>query len=358
MNAKLLKEPAFLDQPARAFTKTKVPLEGDPPPRPDLIQKADDVAERSVAKNKKDADYSSAYGDKTVSDVVQHGDVWQEQVRVTSGYTGRITSVKPGKGGTTIVSVKDDVSGKLQRYVIEEGAELDPKIVKNGRIEKDAPIALERPRDYRWVEIRYSDGKPPITRAEIKSNKDGVHGWVQRGKESNERGAIAEADAMKEADEVLAVAKKKGDIVDAARLPNKIGGGGFDDVIVEFTQSGDELKATIRIREIKDYPNRHVPRAEFTAIDDNWDKNLKRLKSDVDKAVAGNPPKGFDLPEDQLDAIKRALDADEFVVEIRLGTTTRLGDPTHHAAETIKALEARVGRKIDVRKIGAGDRGP
>ncbi|MEJ7598970.1 MAG: hypothetical protein WKG01_13765 [Kofleriaceae bacterium] len=69
-------------------------------------------------------------------------------------------------------------------------------------------------------------------------------------------------------------------------------------------------------------------------------------------------PAGFGhLSERHLIAIKRRLDADEFAVEIRLGPTTHLGAPGHHAATTLPALQAKIGKKIDVRTIGQGDRG-
>ncbi|MEJ7598971.1 MAG: hypothetical protein WKG01_13770 [Kofleriaceae bacterium] len=265
----------------------KVPVNGPAPARPDLAQvDANAPPPRAVTSTKKDADYSTAYNDKTVSNVQQHGAVWQERVKVTSGYSGRITGVKQGSNGSTIVSVKDDVSGKLQRYVIESGAEMPANIKKNARIENGDVLANEAPRDYRWVEVQYSDGKPPTTRAEIKSSKPGT-GWIQRGKESGERGAAAEGAAMKEADEALEAAAEAGEISSYARLSNKFGGGGFDDVLVEFTGEGKNMQASIRIREIKDYPNRHVPLGEFTAIHDNWAQNLQRLRENVDEAIIG-----------------------------------------------------------------------
>jgi hypothetical protein len=117
------------------------------------------------------------------------------------------------------------------------------------------------------------------------------------------------------------------------------------------------MTARIRIREVKDYPNRHVPLDEFTALNDNWAQNLKQLGEDVREAVRGKPPKGYDkLDADQLKAIQRKLDADDFEVEIRLGESTKLGEPGHHASTTLPALEKRVVRKINVRKIGEGDR--
>jgi hypothetical protein len=117
------------------------------------------------------------------------------------------------------------------------------------------------------------------------------------------------------------------------------------------------LTARIRIREVKDYPNRHVPLDEFTALNDNWVQNLEKLNKDVREAVIGKPPKGYEkLDADQLKAIERKLKTDDFEVEIRLGESTKLGEPGHHASTTLPALEKRVGRQINVRKIGEGDR--
>jgi len=355
MNAGLLKEPAFLDQPARAFTKKKVVVDGSAPAKPDLAQVDPNAPPpRAIAKDKKSPDYSTAYGDKNVTSVQQHGDVWHERVIVTSGYEGKVKSIKPGKNGSTVIEIQTE-GGHVQRYTIEAGAEIPETIKKGAPIAKDAKLADEVPRDYRWVEVEYADGTR-ATRAEIKSARDGV-GWVPRGREATERGAAAEADAMKEADDVLKAAKKAGDITDFAHLPSKHGGGGFDDVIVEFSGAGDDLAARIRIREIKDYPNRTVPLGEFTAINDNWAQNLEKLKENVGAAIAGKPPRGFEkLDPDQLAAIQRKLDANDFEVEIRLGDTTKVADPGHHASTVLPALETATGKKIDVRKIGASDR--
>jgi hypothetical protein len=128
-------------------------------------------------------------------------------------------------------------------------------------------------------------------------------------------------------------------------------------VIVEFSGTGDDMVARIRIREVKDYPNRHVPLDEFTALNDNWEQNLDKLRQDLDAALGGKPPRGYEkLSPDQLRAIDRKLKADEFEVEIRLGDTTKLGDPGHHASTTLPALQDKVGRPINVKKIGEGDR--
>lgn len=358
MNAKTLKEPAFLDQPARAFGKDKAVVGGgQAPARPDLAQiNPDAPAPRAVASHKKDADYSTAYNDKTVSNVQQHGDVWQERVIVTSGYSGKVKGINPGKNGSKVISIQTD-GGGVHKYVVEAGAEIPDQIKKGAPIDKDAVLGREVPRDYRWVEVQYSDGKPPTTRAEIKSTKPGA-GWIQRGKESGERGRAAETAAKKEADEALETAKEAGKISGAVHLPHRVGGGGFDDVIVEFVGTGEDIAARIRIREVKDYPNRHVPLDEFSALNENWAQNLKQLREDVEAALIGKPPRGYEkLDTDQLEAIQRKLNADDFEVEIRLGDSTKLGIPgKSHAATTLPALESRVGRKIDVKKIGEGDR--
>ncbi|MCW5804133.1 MAG: hypothetical protein KIT31_17300 [Deltaproteobacteria bacterium] len=359
LNAKVLAEPAFLDQPSRAFQKRKVPVAGSRPPRPqvgDLDPAA--APPREVSRTRGDADYSTAYNDKDVASVLQRGEVWREHVIVTSGYGGKITSVSPGKRGSTIVSVKDEVSGKLQRYVIEAGAELEPGIRKGLKIEKDARIAREAPREYRWVEVRHADGTA-ATRAEIRA-LDGAGGgkragWLQRGMESGERGRAAEAEAMAEADRAIAEAQAAGAQLYAKHMPHNVGGGGFDDVIVEFTTGADGLTARIRIREVKDYPNRYVPRSEFTALDDNWEQNLKKLYRNVQEALVGKAPTGYEgFTRDELAAIWNRLEADQFEVEIRLGRTTHLGEG--HTAMTVPALSRRVGRNIDVKRIGEGDR--
>jgi hypothetical protein len=360
MNAKILKEPEFLEQPSRAFGKRKVPVDpAGAPQRPDLgaIDPAA-TPPREVSKTKNTADYSSAYSDPKVKSVKQHGDVWPEHVLVTSGYEGKITSVRKGKNGATIVTVEDAASKKLQDYVIEAGADIDKSKIARGKpIAKDALIANEKPREYRWVEVEHADGTV-TTRAEIRGiDKNGkVTGWIQRGKEGTERGAAAELAARTEAD--LAIAK---DIEGGAKyygkhVPHKVGGGGYDDVIVEFVGGADGLEARVRIREIKDYPNRHVPLEEFTALDENWGQNLQHLKDQVQAAYDGIPPKGFEhFTKDELFAIRETLANDAFEVEIRLGKSTKIGGELG-VGKTLPALEARVGKKIDVKRIGEGDR--
>jgi hypothetical protein len=273
---------------------------------------------------------------------------------VTTGYPGKVTRIADGDNGSKVLTIKTP-GGKAQRYTIEAGATIPDEIVVGKQVAKDARLAAEVPRDYRWVEIESADGAR-ATRAEIKSHQPG-QGWIQRGTESSERGAAAEAAAMAEADEALQAAKAAGDVADYARLPHQVGGGGFDDVIVEFAGKGDDMTARIRIREVKDYPNRHVPLDEFTALNDNWAQNLEKLNKDVREAVIGEPPKGYEkLDADQLKAIRAKLNANDFEVEIRLGESTKIGAPGHHASTTLPALEKQVGRKINVRKIGEGDR--
>ena len=73
--------------------------------------------------------------------------------------------------------------------------------------------------------------------------------------------------------------------------------------------------------------------------------------------LLGEMPAGFGhLSKHQRKAIQKRLDAGDFAVEIRLGSTTQPGAPAHHAATTLPALEAEIGKKINVRNIGEGDR--
>lgn len=53
---------------------------------------------------------------------------------------------------------------------------------------------------------------------------------------------------------------------DFVHIDHSRGGGGFDKVIVELTIDGDKITAKIRIREVKDYPDRYVSKSESTAI--------------------------------------------------------------------------------------------
>jgi hypothetical protein len=346
MNAGVIPMPHFLDQPARLFGKEKEVVPGTTK----LLDTSEVAgARRPIARDKADADYSSAYGEKDVKEVRQVGDTWQERTFIVSGYDGKIIAVPDPAAGTDQIVVKH--GGRTQSYAVEPGADI---VVKVGDpVERGSRLANEVPRDYRLVEVVDVDGNV-VPRAEIKTLDGKRSGWILRGEEASRRGALAEAQAKAAADFDLATRAKQGEISGFVHLPHRVGGGGFDDVIVEFTGSGDDLQAKIRIREVKDYPNKHVPLSEFTAIDKNWDQNLDHLKRQVRDALSGKPPAGFEkLTKVQIQAIAASLEADVFDVEVILGATTKLGQPGHHASKTLPALEGRVGRPIKVSQLGA-----
>ncbi len=351
MNAGVIPAPAFLDQPARMFAKHTD--DSQRPARPVDGDAAKDPG-REVGRSRDADDYSHAYTDPDVKSVEQIGDTWKERTIVTTGYQGKVAAIVRDETGTTIEITVG--KGRVQKYTIEPGAEIPDEVAVGATVTKGETLAREVPREYRHVRVTKADGTI-TTRGEILSAKEGQR-WVQRGEESTRRGAEAEAAARAEVDVDLAKRTAKKTLTGSARLPHNVGGGGFDDVIVEFTGSADAIEARIRIREVKNYPNRHVPLSDFTAIHVNLEQNLAALDKSVDQALdvlvtTGKPLKGFEgLSPEQLKAIARKLRASDFDLEIVLGADTLLGEAGHHAAKTLPALEAAAGRKITVSKLG------
>lgn len=356
MNAGKIARPPFLDKPPRLFA-TSNEIVGVKPMRTDIDGAAD--AGREVARTRGDPDYSTAYNDKKVTSVQQIGDAWSEQTIVTTGYDGKVAGIVTDEKGTTITIATK--SGGSHSYVIETGAAIPDELrAPNASVKKGEALAREVPREHRWVRVKYEDGTA-LSRAEIKSIRGDQH-WIQRGEESTFRGEQAELAAKGEVDAELVGRQKKGEISGHARISNKVGSGGFDDVIIEFLGEGDNVQARVRIREVKDYPNKHVPLGEFSAIDpdQNFGKNRDRLAADVRAAQTelketGQPSAGFEgLGVEQLQAVLDELENGTFDVEIVLGPTTKLGDPGHHASKTLPELEGRLGRKVKVSRLGEG----
>jgi hypothetical protein len=139
--------------------------------------------------------------------------------------------------------------------------------------------------------------------------------WVERGTFRTTRGSIMESATQFQVESTLrgpSFVLKRG--TEAA---------GFDRVVVEFRGKGKDIEAIVRVLEVKDYPTRYVPFAEFTAIVENFDQNLAdtilQLRAEVGRLQrAGN--------RDAAKALTRALDARSAQVEIWLGPTTRLGE--------------------------------
>ena len=127
-------------------------------------------------------------------------------------------------------------------------------------------------------------------------------------------------------------------------------GGGFDDVLIEFR--GDPPTATIRIVEVKDYPNRNVAIGEMTAIRENRHQNLARLRLEITAAVDAKTPENRparyrNLTTDQVAALRIAETTNNFRVELRLGPSTGIGDENRSSTTILAKLRAELKASPD-----------
>ncbi|HEV7556053.1 MAG TPA: hypothetical protein VGO00_11385, partial [Kofleriaceae bacterium] len=102
-------------------------------------------------------------------------------------------------------------------------------------------------------------------------------------------------------------------------------------------------------REVKDYPDRYVPLEEFTAIQGRDLKaNLKVLGATIKDALdnGGSAEHGLALPKEQLRALWRAFENDEFEIEIVLGRTTNLGEEGAQGSKVVAALRANIKKVV------------
>ena len=344
--------PDFLESPAHLFGKERRVDVGTASQRTVDGRPVHGPA-REVSRTKGDSDYSPAYKDNNVSLVLQHGHTWTESVHVFSGYDGKIASRTMAADGTTTIVV---AAGKKKRqsYVLEAGSKVDPRWVPGASIKNGETLGVEPSMQFRRVQVSYTDG----TSTEWQEYRS-ASGWAMRGEDRTVKGEIGEAAARAQADADLAAKKQDGRISGSVRIPHQnpnSARGGFDDVIVEFTGEGDDVVARIRIREVKNY-DRTVPLADFTALRENRDVNLKALSDSVDEALEAmrdglEMPGVFkDLSPRQVNAIRAKLDLNEFDVEVVLGPNTKLGAPGHHASTTLPALEGELNRRVTVERL-------
>jgi hypothetical protein len=324
MNAGAQPLPQYLNEPPRLFNKR---------PR-EVVGRVELNAPGNAIKTK--VDDSSANGYPGIREVRRIGDSWVERTLITSGCDGVVDQVQRRHDGS-IITVKAH-SGRPRHYVVEAGGTVN---VEPGKaVSRGDTLGRESSRQYRLVEIEYDGNPQTVTREEILELDGGQ--WRQRGSESTQRGALMEEAARLQVDAELATRLVQGGISGHVRLPHQRGGGGFDDVIVEFQGTGDDVTAQIRIIEVKDYPNRSVPLEELTAIrGDGLQKNIDVLMQSVASARQGTPPPGFEhLTPEQLRAILKALrrESGQVRIELMLGPTTRVGAEGHHAATVIPAL--------------------
>jgi hypothetical protein len=189
-------------------------------------------------------------------------------------------------------------------------------------------------RVYREVEVT---GPPPdrvkkIVREEILM-PDGS--WRPRGSEAVESGAIGEEASKK----LIAEQTEKLKAQNVTR--HSLGGGagaGFDNTHFDF--SGPPLSAKMVIVEVKNYPGRYVPLADFTAIQGknattNF-QNIKAMLKDAQLNPTSDLRKKMTLAE--IDAALKAIDDKNVRIEIHLGDGTKLG--TLQSGTVLKSLQA------------------
>jgi hypothetical protein len=249
-----------------------------------------------------------------------------------------VVSRTVSESGATRVVIEQGKQRKT--HFLEAGAEVDAHIVPGRKVAQGERLGQDPPREYRKVEVRTADGRT-VERFEIRSWAEG-RSWVQRGSESTERGRLAEAAARAEADADLAVRLEKQEISGAVRIPHSVGGGGFDDVLVEFTGEGQAMTARVRIREVKDHANRHVALEDFSSILGNFDQNYETLQKTINDSLArARQGEQSRMTAAQLLAVQQLLARQDYVIELVLGSSTRVGTDGHHSSRVLPLLRQR-----------------
>jgi hypothetical protein len=300
-----------------------------------------ELAPRLVSNTRSAADFSSAYSTGDVVSVHQLGHAWRESTIVTGDLDGVIASRTLAEDGTTKIVIRD--GQRAQAHLLEAGAEIDADVIPGRKLQKGARLGRESSREYRSVEVTYADGRK-LERTEIRSHGEG-RSWVQRGLEATTRGRLAEEAARTEVDAEMLARLGKKEITSWCRIPSARGGRGFDDVIVEFTGEGEAMQAKVRIREVKDHPNRHLALADFSALMDNFEKNrgelLDLFRAEL-HAVQEGKTQSANFPvltAYQIEVVLNALVKRSYEVELVLGSSTKLGSPGHHASHVLPALQ-------------------
>lgn len=336
-----LPAPEYLAQAPRLFGKQRRVREDVPSLHTRGV--GAELAPRLVSNTRGSADFSSAYSTGEVVSVHQLGHGWRESTIVTADLDGVIASRTVAEDGTTKIVLRD--GQRMQAHLLEAGAEVDADGIPGRKLQKGVRLGRESSREYRSVEVTYADGRK-LERTEIRSHGEG-RSWVQRGLESTTRGRLAEEAARTEVDAELLARLGKKEITSWCRIPSARGGRGFDDVIVEFTGEGEAMQAKVRIREVKDHPNRHLALADFSALMENFEANRKDLSvaltSELHVALEGQARSarlGMLSPL-QLELAESALRKRAYEVEVVLGSSTRIGSPGHHASYVLPALQQK-----------------
>jgi hypothetical protein len=166
----------------------------------------------------------------------------------------------------------------LQRF-LAEGSALRKKypnadFLQVGHSWSEAKV--DGSRTYRVLEVRDPVTEQVILRREeiLQIGPDGKERWVQRGSEANVTGEAGEVAHRLEFEAQQDFIGPKREMLLPPDVIQQPGGQGFDGVILRF--EGDRV--TIVLVEVKNYPGRYVPLADITAIKDNLNQNLQRLR--------------------------------------------------------------------------------
>jgi hypothetical protein len=325
MNAGLRRRPAWMEDKARLFGR-EVTEARPAATEAELVASPQPVANSSTVGHGEDA--------------VQLGKGWTKVTTVTSGVKGEVTAIATVEGNTE-VTVTPSGGGEPRVYVLERGGKEAPGIAVGTKVAQGDPLGSWS-QEYRLIEIRR--GTTAVRRVEEVLDVKGR--WVERGSARTTRGEILEEATQRqvtaELDQLKTATGTGSTLRDWFMVPRKGQRWGFDRVFVEFHGEGDQMTALIRVLEVKDYPNAYVPEAEFTAITDNFDVNLRHvfevLESRADDlAAAGHA--------DAAKALRAAVKTSDVQVEIWLGPTTKMG--TNEAAKN--SVLARLRASVDAR---------
>lgn len=320
-----LPPPQFLAEPPRLFGKERKVIEELPSP-PGSANATE--AGRAVARDKGSPDYSGAYSMEGVTEVRQRGDSWLEIDYVTADVKGKIVSRTVDEEGATHLVIEG--GGTRRDHIFEPNAEIDPRMKPGRKVEAGERLGKDSAREYRRVELTFADGGKHV-REEIRSQRDG-RGWVQRGQESTARGRAAEERARAAADLDLNARKAKGEISSFFHIPHRVGGGGFDDVIVEFAGEGEAMQVKVRIREVKDYANRRISMSDAPSLTsnlkNNMDELLKTLRTARERKLKGQDA-GFanDMSIAQIESVINSARRMDVHLELCLGPGTKHSHP-------------------------------
>jgi hypothetical protein len=266
----------------------------------------------------------------------QVGNRWTKQTIFTSDVSGRVEDITVS-GRRTIVRVRPDAGGELRTYVIEgtrdRAAQLD--VAPNQPVARGDRLGSET-RNYRLVEVR--EGRRAVGLYEEIEDVNGH--WVERGSARSTRGEILEQAAQLQEEYRLrrATGTRPGQLRSWLRVEFPPQRRGFDRAFVEFSREGNQTVARIRALEVKDYPNSYVPYAEFTAITDNLDANLRQLRDILQARATELLSQG--QPE-LASALTAALEENNITIEVWLGPDTLMG-----SSEADRSVLARLRQDI------------